>query len=150
MQSQCENIYKTARKHAGLTQNEASELLFISPRTLSEYENGRLIPPDDVVAKMVEVYKTPWLAYQHLQSSSMLGQKYLPELDFLDLSAAVVKLRKELNDVERLNDAIFEIASDGEINEEERITWDRVIKEIREMISASLALCFTNTYKDGA
>ncbi|MEM5777669.1 MAG: helix-turn-helix transcriptional regulator [Candidatus Aenigmatarchaeota archaeon] len=147
MTKQCENIYKTARKFANLTQEEAAELLFISPRTLSEYENGRLVPPDDVVAKMVEIYQTPWLAYQHLQRSTQLGQKYLPELDSNDLPKAVLKLRKEMNDVEKINDIIVDIACDGEIRSNEKITWNKVIKEIKEMISAALSVCFI---KEGA
>ena len=50
MQSDCMNIYQTARKVAGLTQERAAELLGLSPRTLADYEAGLRLPPNDVTA----------------------------------------------------------------------------------------------------
>ena len=54
MSNECENLYKICRISAGLTQEQAAELLAVSQRTLSEYENGRARVPDDIVAAMVE------------------------------------------------------------------------------------------------
>ena len=53
MQSDCMNIYQTARKVAGLTQERAAELLGLSPRTLADYEAGLRLPPNDVADRMV-------------------------------------------------------------------------------------------------
>ena len=69
MSNECENLYKICRISAGLTQEQAAELLAVSQRTLSEYENGRARVPDDIVAAMVEVYNSPLIAYYHLISA---------------------------------------------------------------------------------
>ncbi|MDR2558896.1 MAG: helix-turn-helix transcriptional regulator [Oscillospiraceae bacterium] len=79
MSSNCENHYKTSRKNAGLTQEHASELLGIAPRTLCGYENGEAKVPEDIVSKMADVYNCPLLAWWHLKKYSPLG-KYLPHV----------------------------------------------------------------------
>ena len=46
------NRYKTSRLEAGLTQERAAAALHIATRTLSDYENGHVRPPDDTVLAM--------------------------------------------------------------------------------------------------
>ncbi len=57
MQKQRKNIYRIARECTGYTREEAAELLYISTRSLADYESGKTVPPDDVVCRMIEVYK---------------------------------------------------------------------------------------------
>jgi len=143
MKRECCNIYKFARKNAGLTQEEAAELLHISVRSLADYEAGRTIPPDDIVCNMVEIYKARWLAYSHLKYSTMVGQRYLPELSLTDLPRSVLKLEKEVRDLENINGELVAIACDGEIDEQERPMWQRIIKEINEVAGAALTVVFS-------
>jgi len=79
MSKACENRYKLCRENAGFTQEHAAELLHISVRTLSDYENGHAKVPDDVVDAMAGHYHSPLLAWWHLKNHSVLG-KYLPEV----------------------------------------------------------------------
>lgn len=79
MENECRSIYKVARLKAGITQEVASELLHISMKSISDYERGKTIPPDDVVCNMVTLYQAPWLAYVHLKmqrSGKTLFTKY--------------------------------------------------------------------------
>ncbi|ADQ06480.1 helix-turn-helix domain protein [Caldicellulosiruptor hydrothermalis 108] len=147
MQSLHNNIYKTARKNAGLTQMQAAELLNVSVRSLADYETGKTIPPDDVVIAMIEVYKAQWLAYSHLQKSTLIGKRYLPEIDLSDLPKAVLRLKKEIADLEKLDSEIINIACDGKIDKHEKMAWGRIVKEIREAISAAYSVIFS---KEGA
>ena len=78
MQSDCMNIYQTARKVAGLTQERAAELLGLSPRTLADYEAGLRLPPNDVADRMVTVYNSQLLAVQHLRGSTQFARELLP------------------------------------------------------------------------
>ena len=78
MSNDCSNFYKTCRKVAGFTQEQAIELLGVEVRRLSDYENGAKVP-DDVVDKMADAYNAPLLAIWHLKTNSPLG-KYLPEI----------------------------------------------------------------------
>lgn len=143
MRKQCENIYKIARKAAGLTQEQAAELLHISVRSLTEYEAGRTIPASDIVCKMIEVYGTPWLAYEHLRQSSEVGRRYLPEVDLTDLAKSVLRLQKEVADVENIKPKMVEVACDGVVHPHEEEIWSRVIKEVLEMAGAALAVVFS-------
>lgn len=142
MNKRCENIYKTARKNAGMTQEEAAELLHISTRSLAAYESGRTVPPDDIVCGMIEIYKAKWLGYQHLKQSSYVGQKYLPELNISDLPKSVLRLQKETRDLDVVNDDMIDIACDGIVDDTEKERWQHVTKEIDEMAGAALAVIF--------
>ena len=79
MSGNCTNRYKLCRETAKHTQEHAAELLHISPRTLSDYENGHTRVPDDIVSAMADHYNSPLLAWWHLKNHSVLG-KYLPEI----------------------------------------------------------------------
>lgn len=79
MSNDCGNLYKICRTSSGLTQEQAAELLAVSQRTLSDYENDRARVPDDIVAIMAETYNSPLVAYYHLKHFSPLG-RYLPEI----------------------------------------------------------------------
>lgn len=145
MDSGYQNIYQKARNYAGLTQLVASELLYISPKSLANYEAGKTVPPCEVVCKMVEIYGTKWLAYKHLRQSTLVGSKFLPSIDLLDvadLPKSVLKLQKEVGDVVNVKNNMIEVAVDGEIEEHEEDTWSLVTKEINEMVGAGLGVLF--------
>lgn len=142
MKNRCLNIYKTARRIAGLTQEQAAELLYISVRSLAEYEAGRTVPGCDVVCRMIEVYHTDWLGYEHLKQSTQVGQRYLPDIDFTDLAKSVLRLQKEVQDVHRINTEMIMVACDGVVNDHEQEAWERVTKEVMEMVGAGLGVIF--------
>lgn len=147
MKKSCKSIYKNARHFAGLTTEEAAGLIGIAPRTLAGYENGEYVPPADIVCKMCEVYHTDWLAYQHLQSSNPLGQKYLPEIDFSSLPMMVLRFQKEMADAGKVAGDMVEVTCDGKVDDQEREVWNRVTKEIRELVGAGLSVLFAQKEK---
>lgn len=143
MKGRCANIYKTARNCAELTQEQAAELLHISPRSLSDYEAGKTIPHGDVVSMMVDIYKVPWLGYEHLRCSTELGERYLPEISIDDVAKSVLILQKEAGDVEEIKPNMIRIACDGKIEEHENEKWGEVTREVLEMAGAALAVVFS-------
>lgn len=142
MKRYCENIYKNARRNAGLTQEQAAEQLYISVRSLAEYEAGRTIPPCDVICRMVEAYKAKHLAYLHLKNSTEVGRRFLPDLHILDLPRSVLNMNNEIDDVLEMNKKLSRIACDGRIDEHESETWRSIEKELMEMIGAGLSVVF--------
>lgn len=142
MKRHCENIYKNARKVAGLTQEQAAEQLYISVRSLAEYEAGRTMPPDDVVCRMVEVYRSKPLAYLHLKNSTEVGRRFLPELNILDLPRSVLKLQKEVKDITDIQHQMVDVACDGVVDSHEKETWSNIEKELMEMVGAGLSVVF--------
>ena len=65
MQDNNRNIYQTAQKSAGLTQEAAAERLAVSLTSLRAYEGGERVPAGDVVARMCIVYDTQFLLRYH-------------------------------------------------------------------------------------
>ena len=102
MKKDCENRYKLCRINAGFTQAYAAELLHISERSLSDYENSKTKVPDDVVDAMAEHYNAPILAWWHIKETSVLG-KWLPDIvmpqTFGDMAFQLVLAEDELSPV---------------------------------------------------
>lgn len=56
----CQNIYKNARKSAGMTQEKAAQLLNVSVDSLRDYEQSQRPVPSDVASAMCDVYQAPY------------------------------------------------------------------------------------------
>jgi len=65
MNVSCENRYKACRENTGFTQAQAAEILHVSERSLSDYENDKTKVPDDIVLRMSEIYSAPTLVWWH-------------------------------------------------------------------------------------
>jgi len=141
---ECASIYRAARISADITQEVAAELLHISSRSLSDYESGRTIPPDDIVCAMVETYSAQWLAYEHLRTSSEVGRMFLPEIEFSDLPKAVLMFQKEVGDIQLINRDMVEIACDGTVDHTEAERWHQVGREVTETIGAAFSVLFSH------
>lgn len=142
MQNDCKNIYQTARKIAGFTQERAAELLGLSPRSLADYETGVRVPPNDVADRMVTAYNSQLLAVQHLRESTQFGRTLLPEVPSMGLPEAVLTLVDAVYDFadDRLDRELIDIARDGVISADERERFDRVVEKIRAITAAAIAL----------
>ncbi len=136
------NIYQIARESVGLTQERASELLDISVESLRAYEGFKRIPPNKVVVKMIEIYNTQYLAYQHIKNNSKDLQSYLPNINIKDLPSSILKLQKEVNDFLKVRDEMIDITCDGIIDEEERPRYDKILKELDDINEAIMSLKF--------
>ena len=142
MQNGCTNIYQTARKVAGLTQERAAELLGLSPRSLADYEAGLRLPPNDVADHMVTVYNSQLLAVQHLRASTQFARELLPDVQAMALPEAVLTLVDAVYAFadDRLDRELIDIARDGVISEDERERFDHVVEKIRNITAAAIAL----------
>lgn len=143
MKEDCRNLYQMARKSTNLTQERAAEAIGCSVRSIADYESGRTIPADDIVCRMIKIYNTGWLGYQHLKQSTAVGQAYLPDIECTDLAKSVLRLQKEVGDLELVNSDMIAIACDGVVDKHEEPRWQNVTKEILEMAGAALAVIFS-------
>ena len=143
MQNGSSNIYQTARKAAGLTQEAAAERLALSVESLRAYETGQRIP--DIVARMCAVYDTQFLGVQHLQLSAALLPVCIQEARPERLELATIKLVNRIIAFanRHRNDQLLAIAEDGIIDEEERPQFLAIAAELDEIIRAALALRYT-------
>lgn len=142
MQNDCTNIYQSARKIAGLTQERAAELLGLSTRSLADYESGLRLPPNDVADRMVTAYNSQLLAVQHLRNSTQFARDLLPDVQTMALPEAVLTLVDAVYSFadDRLDRELIDIARDGVISADERDRFDRVIDKIRAITAAAIAL----------
>lgn len=145
MQNGGGNIYQTARKSAGLTQEAAAERLAVSLTSLRAYEGGERVPAGDVVARMCIVYDTQFLGVQHLQLFGSLLPECVQEARPERLETATIKLVRRIMrfaDGHR-NDRLLEIAEDGVIDEDERSEFLAITAELNDIVKAALALMYT-------
>lgn len=137
------NIYQSAREGAGLTQENAAELFCISAESVRAYESGKRIPPDSVVIRMIEVYHSDYLGYQHLKYKTKVGNLFLPEVKEMPLSNAVLHLVNQLYKCVKQEEALIEISMDGKIMPEEETQWRSINKELSRLCTAILAIQFS-------
>jgi len=142
MQNDCTNVYQTARKVAGLTQERAAELLGLSLRSLADYEAGLRLPPNDVADRMVTVYNSQLLAVQHLRNCTQFARDLLPDVQAMALPEAALTLIDAVYDFadDRLDRELIDIARDGVISENERDRFEHVVDKIRDITAAAIAL----------
>lgn len=134
------NIYQSARESSGYTQEKAAELLELSVESLRAYETDRRIPSNRVVAKMVDIYATKYLAYQHLKNGE-LGEA-IPSINLTNLPMAVLKIQKEVNDFLKCREDLIEITCDGIIDENEQERWNQIMKEMDDVMDAMMSIKF--------
>ena len=139
------NIYQAARKEGCLTQEQAAERLDVSETTVKAWEQGTRVPDNETVARMAELYGTPWLALEHLkQAGGALG--VLPEVTVQSLpTAAITLINRVLDFADRHRDRqLLRIAEDGVIDEKERPDFDDICRDLDGIVGAALQVKYTS------
>ena len=142
MYTEYRNIYKNARRAAGLTQEAAAEQLGISVESLRAYETGLRIPPIDLVDLMVVCYHNQAVGIFHLSAISHMARTLLPADPQVRLPEAALSLIDRIYafaDKHRDRELI-RIAQDGVIDEEERADFDEIARELEGIVQAAVAL----------
>lgn len=126
----------TARSNAYFKQEYAAELLNISPRTLSAYENNRFTIPDDVMLKMIQLYNAHWLGYEWMRLTFETGKHILPALTTeQSLASNALGLQVEMKHVKNIEADIAEICQDNIIDAKEVPIWKACKKEADDLIA---------------
>lgn len=125
MKKQSSTIYEICRKKAGLTRDEASKLLNISPRSLDDYEDfnfakglGRC-PPDHIVLKMAELYKAPDLPFKHLVENTEIGKAHIPRVEVMDLREVFLRYQEAREAVQDMDTIARKAVLDNQIGAED-------------------------------
>ena len=149
MSGEYPNLYQRARKTTCLTQEQAAERLDVSDTTVKAWEQGARVPDNETVARMAELYGTPWLALEHLRSAgSTLG--VIPEVTVQSLpTAAITLINRVLDFAERHRDRqLLRIAEDGVIDEKERPDFDAIVQDLDGIVGAALQVKYTSDAPD--
>ena len=140
MEQRCPNLYQRARLSTGMTQERAAELLGLSVESLKQYEGGRTVPKDETVARMVEVYRLPWLALEHSQATDRLG--VLPRVEEQPLVNSSVALENRLRELTGQLGSLMRIAEDNRIDRDERPEFDSIAAELWDTLAAIYQVIF--------
>ena len=142
MPEECRNIYKKARRAAGVTQEAAAERLGISVESVRAYETGQRIPPNEVVEDMADCYDYQRLAYQHLKATNALAARIIPAIEERSLMELALRIYNRLRRFAQEGnvDKLLTIAEDGHIDQEERAEFDAILADLREIVKSGLEL----------
>ena len=144
MESNCRNIYKSARDAAGLSQERWATFLGVSAESVRLYESGRGLPSDEVVARMADVAAMPVLCYWHLKYKSGIANDMLPEVDMVPLPQAVVNLLVEIKGFRTDLDELLIIAADGLVDETESDRFLEILDRLQALIRAALMVNYAD------
>jgi transcriptional regulator with XRE-family HTH domain len=126
-------MYKTARKEAGMTLEEAAYRLHCAPRTLCKYESGQLRVPPEMALSMGQVYNRPELPLNHCAEKCAIGRVYHPVFEVGNVATGTLQLMRELQDVNQRMDDLVSIAADGRISPEELPEFEEILQELMEL-----------------
>lgn len=142
MQEENRNIYQTARKAAGYTQEAAAERLALSVESIRAYETGVRVPGNNTVERMVEVYNAQHLAYQHLKTTNALMSRVVPQLEQRSLTEAAVRLVNRMNRMIRTDagSRLLEITEDGKVTGDEVVDVKEIAADLQELIKAAMEM----------
>ena len=142
MPDEYRNIYKSARKARGYTQESAAERLGISVESLRAYETGQRVPPTEVVELMVICYDAQYLGYQHLRETNAMYGRVVPEVPQVGVLEASARLTNRIYAFadSHADRRLMRIAEDNVIDGAERGEFDAILEDLQEIVSAALAL----------
>ena len=140
------NIYFSARKTAGLTQERWAELLGLSVDAVGQYERDVILPSDEVVLRMAEAAGQQIVCYWHLLHKSRVAGTVLPDVERKPLPQAVLNLLDRFEYFSRrgMKDLI-RIGADGKVDRQEAETYDLCLQALRELIQAAYELHYAET-----
>lgn len=135
---------KKARKDAGMTQERAAEALNVSVRTYAKYESGEILPGDDMVAGMMQVFENPCLGYAYLSKESAVGRMILPKIGKIPgVAAGAMQYHVALADANSDRIRLERICCDDKITMAEERGLSPIVEKIFDLAGKGLTLYLT-------
>ncbi len=114
------NIYQISREAAELTREKAELLMdYVSAERIEKIESEKSLPHPDEILAMAKAYKKPTLPNYFCSHECPIGRKYIPEVQFKDLSQITLETLASLNALDNAKNRFIEITVDGVISEDE-------------------------------
>ncbi|MDF2571991.1 MAG: putative prophage LambdaCh01, transcriptional regulator [Sporomusa sp.] len=148
MQTKFGKLCATARDFAGYTQESASPRLNVSPRSISAYECGKAPIPEDIVLKMMDTYNASWLGYMYLKMTNKVGELILPNIEQRALSASILDLRVEMEQVNEIQMELAKVGRDDKITTDEVPIFNSCIEKLTAVCGAIFAIAYSPLEKE--
>lgn len=146
------NIYQISREEANLTREAAAEELeFISSDRIEKIESEKSLPHPEEILAMADCYKNPSLCNYYCSHECPIGQEYVPEVKFKELSQITLEMLASLNTLEKEKNRLIEITVDGVISEDEMKDFEKIQDQLSQISLAidSLELWVQKAIADG-
>ena len=131
------NIYQTSREAASLTRDAAAErLTFISADRIEKIESEKSLPHPDEILAMADCYKNPSLCNYYCSHECPIGQEYVPEVKFKELSQITLEMLASLNALEKEKNRLIEITVDGVISTDEMKDFEKIQQQLAQISMA--------------
>ena len=146
------NIYQISREEIGLTREAAAESLeFISSDRIEKIESEKSLPHPEEILAMADCYKNPALCNYYCSHECPIGQEYVPEVKFKELSQITLEMLASLNSLEKEKNRLIEITVDGIISEDEMKDFEKIQAQLAQisMTIDSLELWVQKAIMDG-
>ncbi len=146
------NIYQQSRENASLTREAAAEKMeFLSESKIEKIEYEKTIPHPEEVLAMAKCYKDPSLCNYYCSHECPIGQEYVPEVKFKELSQITLEMLASLNSLEKEKNRLIEITVDGVISQDELKDFEKIQKQLGQISLAidSLELWVEKAIIDG-
>lgn len=146
------NIYQTSREEMELTRESAAEKLkFISSDRIEKIESEKSLPHPEEILAMADCYKNPSLCNYYCSHECPIGQEYVPEVKFKELSQITLEMLASLNTLEKEKNRLIEITVDGVISDDEKKDFEKIQEKLAQISLAidSLELWVQKAIVDG-
>lgn len=146
------NMYQQSRENASLTREAAAEQLeFISESKIEKIEYEKTLPHPEEVLAMAKCYKDPALCNYYCSHECPIGQEYVPEVTFKELSQITLEMLASLNALDQKKNRLIEITVDGEISKDELSDFQKIQEQLSQISLAidSLQLWVDKAIIDG-
>ncbi len=140
-----DNIYRSLRKKAAQDNpllnslETAQDVLHIDRLRLLKIENGQKCPEPEDIISMAECYNAPELRNYYCSKECPLGCDDEPFICD-DLDKISVRLLSSLHFMEKANDRLFEILEDGEVSEDQRKDFIRILDTLKKVSHSTNSL----------
>ena len=143
------NVYFCARKEAAThnpalyARDRAAEMIGVSMSTLADYELGitKVVPVDKVVL-MADLYECPELKTGYCKHECPIGKDYPIKTKVGGLEGITLRVLKALDkdEIAEMRSTLIDIASDGEVDEDEKEELQKILEELDSIILAASEL----------
>lgn len=141
-------LLKNLRESRRLTQEQAAEAAGISVDSWYRYESGKGMPSDDNIPGICAALDAPWLAVCYLEARDPCGT--LPPLFVRSLATAALSLAVRLNDFTDTGlRTLLAVAEDDQVSPDEEAAYQRIVRQLDQLIEAALAVKFPESIKKG-
>lgn len=113
-------FYQLCREEAGLTREQASELMEgVSSSRIEKIEYEQQEPESYDIIQMADCYKRPDICNYYCAHKCKIGERYVPEIKMTDLPEVVLETIGSLNEIYPMTNNLIQISRDGIISDNE-------------------------------